>query len=380
MKRAFRLGVQLAAAIAILGCHEQKNGAGAPASAAAAAPASRADVASSAMAEERARGFPLVVDVPPSAASGPAPESLSDSGRVLFDGARPGAALAFAAETAGPSVAAPSAPRAPAAGAARRIVLTSAGGRSPSASRGAAVPPPDSALLKAAAQSAGSSARGAGEALLGYVADQIACGYAAVYPVLSRAAWGAAKRRGSDIAQTPYRVTIHHTDGARTTTEAETAAAVREIQNYHMVGRAREGKEAFEDIGYHFLIDGAGRVVEGRHADVLGAHTAGANQGNIGVAMMGDFNKMTPTTAQVESLTRLVSYLAVKYGQDPSNKAFLQPHQHYNETDCPGKNMMAIFEDLRQRINREAQLIVADAGTAPTGRFQPVAVVDPPSA
>ena len=36
-------------------------------------------------------------------------------------------------------------------------------------------------------------------------------------------------------------------------------------------------ERGWADIGYHFVIDGSGRVFEGRHADVLGAHAGGAN-------------------------------------------------------------------------------------------------------
>jgi uncharacterized protein with LGFP repeats len=165
------------------------------------------------------------------------------------------------------------------------------------------------------------------------------------------------------------RVTVHHTDGRQTMTEAETAAEVRSIQRFHM-GRER----GWDDVGYHFLIDGAGRVVEGRPADTLGAHVMSANENNIGVALMGDFEKTHPTRAQVESLTRLVSYLAVKYKEDPSQRGFLQPHRHYGNTDCPGRNMMTIFEELRADVDGEARRILANQNAAP-GRFQPVAVV-----
>jgi N-acetylmuramoyl-L-alanine amidase len=374
MKRAVRLSLVAAAAAFILGCHEDKKGASpspaGSASAASSAPTSAS--ASESLGGERPRGPDLVMTVPPSAAAGPAPESLSDSGRALFDGARPGGALSFAPEAARPAANGTLGPT-PSDGA-RRIPLSSAGASRPSA-RGAVVPPvpDDPALLRLAAERAGSSARGASPDLLGYVADQIQQGYAELYPVLSRLAWGAKPRRGSPIKSMPMRVTIHHTDGHQTMSEAATAAEVRSIQEYHMNGHG------WEDIGYHFLIDGQGRVVEGRPAETLGAHTLGANSNNIGVAMMGDFDRMTPTPAQVQSLTRLVSYLAVKYRANTAEKAFLQPHQHYNDTDCPGKNMMKIFEDLRDRINREAQAMLIRESDS-SGRFQPVAVVGPTSA
>lgn len=192
--------------------------------------------------------------------------------------------------------------------------------------------------------------------------------------VLSRAGWGAAKRRGSPVAMAPTHVTVHHTQGPQTMDAATTAQVVRNIQHFHMANT--DGKHGWDDIGYHFLIDGAGRVVEGRPAETLGAHAGGANDQNIGISMMGDFNKVRPTDAQVESLTRLISFLALKYGQNPSRAGFLEPHRHYDQTDCPGHNMMAILDALRQRVNAQTGELQARLGNAKPGEFVPVMATD----
>lgn len=210
---------------------------------------------------------------------------------------------------------------------------------------------------------------GGGPTLLGFAAFQIEQNFPSVAPIMSRLGWSAVKRRGTATAHTPYRVTVHHTQTQRPMTEEETAKIVKNIQSYHMKGRAKSGLENFDDIGYHFLIAGDGRVIEGRRAEVLGAHARGANDGNIGISMLGDFNKMLPTGEQVESLTRLITYLSIKYRKDPLAKGFLEPHQRYDPTDCPGKNLMAILESLRARIDQRADTIVAD------GSFKPLAVI-----
>jgi hypothetical protein len=178
---------------------------------------------------------------------------------------------------------------------------------------------------------------------------------------------------------TPTHVTVHHTEGHQTMSGDATAAAVRAIQQYHMVGRAAEGKKTFNDIGYHFLIDGAGRVVEGVPAERLGTHALGANDDNIGVALMGNFNRIHPTERQVESLTRLVAFLALKYRQDPARSGFLEPHKHYLDpkthdvhTDCPGKNMMAIMGRLHELVDSETRNLASRVNAAPKGEFVPV--------
>ncbi len=262
-------------------------------------------------------------------------------------------------------------------GTGKRIQYTAGASQRLSDLRGTEPPLPDDYDYSRGGATPG-SAREAGQTLLGFAKFQLEQKFPSVAPIMSRLGWRAAPRTGSNEAQDPYRVTVHHTQGARPMNEAETAAAVKGVQHYHMVGRGREGKDNFHDIGYHFLIAGDGRVVEGRRAEYLGAHAGGANSGNIGVAMMGDFNKIKPSNAQIESLTRLVTYLSVKYKKDPNAKGFLEPHNHYTNTDCPGKHMMSILGALRRKIDKENE-IVTGGGSLGTvyADFQPLSVTVP---
>jgi len=298
--------------------------------------------------------------------SGAAPEDAAASASALFDGSR----LRDAVSANG------AVPAAGAAGSGRRLLYMTA----PEGSAAGIAPPlPDDYDYSNGSASQG-SARDAGRTLLEFAAFQIEQKFPSLAPVMSRLGWNAGKRRGANAAHSPYRVTVHHTDGVLPMTEAATAAAVRDIQRYHMVGRGRQGKQNFSDIGYHFMIAGDGRVIEGRRAEYLGAHAGGANTGNIGIAMMGDFNKSKPTDAQIESLTRLVTFLSIKYKKEPDAKGFLEPHQHYTDTDCPGKNMMSILDALRRKIDHEKDVIMAGGAAGAIDEFTPVTVVQPPSA
>lgn len=182
--------------------------------------------------------------------------------------------------------------------------------------------------------------------------------YGYAEPIISRFGWRARKQNGRPEKQVPYRITIHHTETSLTMKEEETIRNVRAIQRYHMVGRGEEGKDDFEDIAYHFLIDGAGRVIEGRHAEIEGSHAGGANEGNIGIALMGDFNKKKPTQAQMDSLRRLVSFLALQYKHDPADKGFIEGHRHYTSTACPGRHLAPLLSQLRLDAEREKTEIV----------------------
>ncbi|MFI5345008.1 MAG: peptidoglycan recognition family protein [Elusimicrobiota bacterium] len=291
----------------------------------------------------------------------------TDAGRRFFDGqALRAGGFVVPAEAAVVTV--------PAGGGARRPLppYTRGAVRKPSDFDAAAPPAPGADAYPPGNEAL---AQGAGKVLAAFDGFQRKL-FAQAAPILSRAGWHAAKRKGTPVAMHPTHVTVHHTQGPQTMTEAQTAAAVRGIQHYHMVGRGLEGKDTWDDIGYHFLIDGSGRVAEGRPAETLGAHAGGANQDNIGISMMGDFNRQKPTDAQIESLTRLVSFLAIKYGQNPSRQGFLEPHRHYDQTDCPGKNMMAILASLRASIDARTRQLTARLSGAGKDEFVPVTVTD----
>ena len=177
--------------------------------------------------------------------------------------------------------------------------------------------------------------------------------YVTIAPVLSRFDWGASPRKGQAVSQEPCWITIHHTGGPAAEGLESTKNAVRGFQRYHMYGRADEGKKPFEDIGYHYLIGSAGIIALGRPENKVGAHVKDKNPGRVGIALIGNYDEEEPTPEQIKSLVRLGAYLAIKYGMNPGAEGFIEPHKHFQNTDCPGKNIMAILPQIRQDIIRE---------------------------
>lgn len=195
--------------------------------------------------------------------------------------------------------------------------------------------------------------------------------YNTVYPVLSRMGWNARSRRGNASYHDPYRITVHHTQGHLTHGEAQTAQELRNIQAFH------QGPErGWADIGYHFLIDGDGRVAEGRPSNVLGAHAAEANRGNLGISLMGNFEVQQVPPRQMDSLERLTAFLAVKYRIDVSKRGYLEGHYHWGPTGCPGKNLKARLADLRVQVLQEEAVYArgGQAGAASLASFTPMFV------
>lgn len=98
------------------------------------------------------------------------------------------------------------------------------------------------------------------------------------------------------------------------------------------------------DIGYHFVIDRAGRVWEGRPLIYQGAHVKNQNENNIGIMTLGNFDRQSPTSAQVMTLQHTLSYLRHQY-RIPVSKVYT--HQEFNPTACPGLNLQPRIASMR---------------------------------
>ena len=123
---------------------------------------------------------------------------------------------------------------------------------------------------------------------------------------------------------------VHHTATGFEATPAD-------IQRLHMQDRG------YADVGYHFMIGADGTIYAGRALEARGAHTGGRNTGSIGVSLFGNFEDVTPTIAQIDSLWRLASALVHDYWLD-----HLGGHRDYQPgaTVCPGANLWPRLPDL----------------------------------
>jgi hypothetical protein len=125
------------------------------------------------------------------------------------------------------------------------------------------------------------------------------------------------------------RVIVHHTavrDPALDLGDlAAEAAYMRRIEQIHL-------ERGWSAVGYHFVIMPSGRVFAGRPPWALGAHAEGHNQGTIGIALAGNFEEESPTSAAVRSLHTLAQRVT------PGGRGLtLLPHGDLMETACPGR-------------------------------------------
>lgn len=152
--------------------------------------------------------------------------------------------------------------------------------------------------------------------------------------IIARSEWGAEEpdpslqnERGPETFNT---VVVHHSAMAL-------SDGPRDIQSMHMHRRG------FLDIGYHFVIDGRGRIYEGRNLAVHGAHVSGHNAGTLGIALMGNYEEIEPAPEQLARLKWLVGNLMAKHPI-----THLAGHRDFlpGKTLCPGKNLEPLLPAL----------------------------------
>ena len=175
-----------------------------------------------------------------------------------------------------------------------------------------------------------------------------------VSPAPSRAAGVQAISRGTWTRTGPVagkvnpmggisKVTIHH-EGWRTVTFTDqntTAARIEQIRTVHVRDRG------WGDIGYHFIVDRAGRVWEGRPLQYQGAHVSENNENNAGILVLGNFDNQAPTDAQFRALVATVARLKQL---NRINTRLIRSHQEITSTACPGRNLQSRMDGLRRSV------------------------------
>lgn len=173
--------------------------------------------------------------------------------------------------------------------------------------------------------------------------------------VISKSGWGA-KPAGPLGSHTPVRITYHHSAVAGAKVSGA-PARIRGYQAYHL-------DQGWPDIAYHFLIDQAGRIYQGRNPDAPGdTFTEYDPRGHFLVCFDGSFDSETAPAESVEALVRMLAWGCQRYGIDP---ATLGGHRDYAATTCPGKNLYALKAAITQRLGEALasgtryQLVISD--------------------
>jgi hypothetical protein len=169
-----------------------------------------------------------------------------------------------------------------------------------------------------------------------------------------RARWAKAAPRPwlADPMGSIRRITVHHDaiDPSPSSGPDEVARRLESIRNGHTA-------RGWADIGYHYAIDPAGRIWQCRPLTLQGAHVGDQNQQNLGIVMLGNFERQTPTGPALESLDRLI---AGEMRRFRISMGEIRTHREMAATACPGRNLQREMDRTRTRGGRLASLAQGD--------------------
>lgn len=153
--------------------------------------------------------------------------------------------------------------------------------------------------------------------------------------VISQAGWDAA-RTGQFTPHTPVRLTYHHTASA-TSDPGGAPDRIRGYQRYHQ-------QQGWPDVAYHFLIDQAGRIYQGRPVDAVGdTFTEYDPTGHFLACLDGDFETADPSPASIDALVQILAWAAQTFDIDPES---LGGHRDHAATTCPGARAYALRDEI----------------------------------
>lgn len=136
------------------------------------------------------------------------------------------------------------------------------------------------------------------------------------------------------------RITVHHV-GKYANHDVTKSVVVRDLDGILTEHMDRN----YGDIGYHFVVDYAGRLWEARSLAYDGAHVSGQNEKNIGIVCMGNFDLQNPSEDQMTTVDQIITVLREHYDIKQTR---LFGHRDLGQTACPGDNLYAKVMKLRE--------------------------------
>lgn len=147
-------------------------------------------------------------------------------------------------------------------------------------------------------------------------------------------------RHRLDPATRFSRITIHH-EGTDPFYSTSHTCVARELQTVLGAHRTRR----YGDIAYHLAVDYAGRVWEARSLSYEGAHVLSNNEGNVGILLLGNFERQRPSASQLAAMNSLVAILRRTCGIRGSR---VYGHRDLSPSACPGRRLYPYVAQLRQ--------------------------------
>jgi hypothetical protein len=196
-------------------------------------------------------------------------------------------------------------------------------------------------------------------------------------PIIARQAWsGGAPPAVKPSYGTVKLAFVHHTDNPNGYSAGEVPSMLYAIYQFHRYTRG------WDDIGYNFVIDLFGRIWEAREGGidqaVVGAQAGAYNKVSTGVAILGTFDAVLPSSPALDALQRLLAWKLSLHGVPTSGRvtvevnpadAFYTPfkpgahvslprvagHRDGDSTGCPGDALYGRLPAVRSRVQALAR-------------------------
>lgn len=143
----------------------------------------------------------------------------------------------------------------------------------------------------------------------------------------------------------PNKIIVHHFGGTDKEPLADSSnATAQDVDMWHRARWPGFTSRVFRNkigelyhVGYHYIIEKDGTVVQCRALTEEGAHCIGQNRSSIGIALAGNFDATRPTINQERAFKKLFNEIVAQY---PSiTKHDLYPHRRYATKTCFGNNL-----------------------------------------
>lgn len=125
----------------------------------------------------------------------------------------------------------------------------------------------------------------------------------------------------------PTRIIWHHS------ADSSERPQLQKIDAYHKSRDFPYSKRGYY-VGYHYLIERDGTIIQCRDEDEIGAHDTGENLNSIGICFSANFSAQTPNEAQSAAGAILCGEVMQRWGIPITR---IEPHRWDDDTECPGR-------------------------------------------
>lgn len=164
----------------------------------------------------------------------------------------------------------------------------------------------------------------------------------AALSIASRASWGARYPDGDLTLTDPaIEVFVHHSVTAQLSPDASIAAEAEQMRALESVGQSRFGT----GISYNVVVFPSGRAYQGVSWNRRGTHTGGRNSTSRSICLAGNYETNQPTAAQISTAAAIYREGKQRWW---TQGAPLRGHRDVSQTACPGRNLYARLDDIRE--------------------------------